>query len=149
MGKLKIFASVFFFFFICWMTSGCGKEQPPKIHIAGSTTILPFMTKVTESYSKKVNAAIQISGGGSMEGIQELINGQCSIAMSSSPIPREIFSQAEAQGIQIKGFPFAEDLIVPIVHPSNPIHNLKSVSLCERKRIFPSHQITDGFHSQQ
>ena len=47
----------------------------------------------------------------------------------STPIPTEIPSCAEFEGLQIKVFPFAIDLIVPIVHPSNSVINLNSVQL--------------------
>ena len=116
-------------FFVSWMLPGCTSQAPPEIRIAGSTTILPFMIKASDAYSQKVNATIQISGGGSMKGIRELIDGKCSIALSSSPIPAELLTQAETKGIRIKGFPFAEDVIVPIVHPANPIHNLDLAQL--------------------
>ncbi|MCF8130087.1 MAG: PstS family phosphate ABC transporter substrate-binding protein [Deltaproteobacteria bacterium] len=116
-------------FFVPWMLSGCTTKETPEIRVAGSTTILPFMKKASDAYSQKVNATIQISDGGSMKGIRELIDGKCSIAMSSSPIPMEMLTQAETEGIRIKGFPFAEDVIVPIVHPTNPIHNLELAQL--------------------
>ena len=131
MDRLKTFAFGAFFFLICWMPQGCTRQEPPEIRITGSTTILPFMTEVSEIYSQKVKAGIQINGGGSMKGIRELIDGKCSIAMSSSPIPAQMLAQAESKGIQLKGFPFADDLIVPIVHPSNPIHNLDLAQLRE------------------
>jgi len=118
-------------FFVPWMLSGCTTKETPEIRVAGSTTILPFMKKASDAYSQKVKATIKISDGGSMKGIRELIDGKCSIAMSSSPIPMEMLSQAENQGIRIKGFPFAEDVIVPIVHPTNPIDNLELVQLRE------------------
>jgi len=117
--------------FAAWMPPGCTTKETPEIRIAGSTTILPFMKKASDAYSQKVKATIQISGGGSMKGIRELIDGKCSIAMSSSPIPMEMLSQAETEGIRIKGFPFADDVIVPIVHPTNPIHNLDLAQLRE------------------
>ncbi len=112
-------------YLVSWMQSGCTPQAPPEIRIAGSTTIMPFMIKASDAYSQKVKAAIKISGGGSMKGVRELIDGKCSIAMSSSPIPAEIIAQAESRGVRIKGFPFADDVIVPIVHPTNPIHNLE------------------------
>jgi phosphate transport system substrate-binding protein len=129
MYHLKIFSFGVLLFFLCWMPSGCTTQEPSQISVTGSTTILPFMTEVSGNYSQKMNAVIQISGGGSMKGIRELIDGKCSIAMSSSPIPAEMLSHAASKGIQIKGFPFAEDVIVPIVHPTNLIHDLELTQL--------------------
>ena len=118
MYRLKMFVFTFLIFIMGWMTPGCTEQAPPEIFITGSTTILPYISKVSEIYSKKVDVRIRISDGGSIKGISDLIDGKCSIAMSSSPIPTEMFSYAESKGIQIKGFPFADDVIVPIVHPS-------------------------------
>ena len=82
------------------------------------------MTKVSELYFGKGNAEINIEPGGSKKGIEVLLSGKCDMAMCSAPISAEMLAHAEAKGIQIKGFSFASDMIVPIVHPSNPINNL-------------------------
>ncbi len=49
--------------------------------------------------------------------------------MCSSLIPDKLLTDAASKGIQIKGFPFAFDMIVPIVHPSNPINHLSMEQL--------------------
>ncbi|EFK07009.1 phosphate binding protein [delta proteobacterium NaphS2] len=129
MYRLKIFAFGFLIFIMGCMIAGCTKQEPPKVYVTGSTTIFPYMRKISEIYSKKVDVRIRISDGGSMKGISELIDGKCNVAMSSSPIPTEMFSHAESKGIQIKGFPFADDMIVPIVHPTNPVNTLSLAQL--------------------
>ena len=113
---------------MCW-TFSCTHKAPPEITVAGSTTIRPFMVKVSEQYAGEGDIRIHVSGDGSMKGMRELIDGKINIAMSSVPIPAEILSAAKAAGIQIKGFPFASDLIVPIVHPSNPVVTLNLAQL--------------------
>ena len=115
-------------FILCW-TSSCTHKEPPVISVAGSTTILPFMEKVFEQYTGRGDVKIQVLGDGSMKGMSELIDGKIDIAMSSAPISPETLSRSEAAGIQIKGFPFASDLIVPIVHPSNPVRTLTLAQL--------------------
>ena len=131
MYRLKTALLVSLISFLSWMPPGCTTREQPEIKVVGSTTILPFMVKVSESYSRKGNSRIQISGGGSIKGVSELIDGKCSIAMTSSPIPVKMLSHAESTGFQLKGFSFANDLIVPIVHPSNPISNLSFTQLSE------------------
>lgn len=91
------------------------------------------MIRVSNLYSGKGKAEIQVSSGGSMKGIEALIDGKCNMAMSSSPIPAGMLADAASKGIQIKGFSFANDMIVPIVHPSNPVNNL---SLEQLGRIY-------------
>jgi phosphate transport system substrate-binding protein len=109
---------------LCMGPSGCSKKKPPKIRIAGSTTILPFIKLVSEHYSGKGEIEILADASGSLKGVEALIARECDVAMCSSPIPPDIQAGAASRGIQIKGFPFAYDMIVPVVHPSNPVDNL-------------------------
>ena len=133
MYLLKISVASFLMFFLCFAPSGCSKKEPPKIRITGSTTILPFLIRVSDLYSEKEDVEIRVSSGGSMKGIAALIAGKCDIAMCSSPIPAKMLAHARSKDIQIKGFSVAHDMIVPIVHPSNPINNL---SLEQLDKIF-------------
>jgi phosphate transport system substrate-binding protein len=82
------------------------------------------MVPISEHYSGKGEFEIQVNSCGSLKGVEALLNGTCDVAMCSSPIPADMLANAASKGMQIKGFPFAHDLIVPIVHPSNPIKNL-------------------------
>jgi len=109
---------------LCVSTWGCAKKEPSKIRIAGSTTIVPFMMRVAKHYSGKGDIEIQVNSCGSLKGVEALLNGTCDVAMCSSPIPAGMLANAASKGMQIKGFPFAHDLIVPIVHPSNPVNSL-------------------------
>lgn len=113
--------------FVFWLPSGCTTQEQPEIRIAGSTTTLPFMVKVSEQYSE--TRKLHLSGGGSIKGVSELIDGKINIAMSSAVISGKTRSHAESAGVQMKGFPFAGDLIVPIAHPSNPINTLSLTQL--------------------
>lgn len=110
--------------FPCLIHPGCSSEKQPKIRVEGSTTILPFMVRVSALYSGKGNAKIQVNSGGSKKGLEALMAEKCDIAMCSSPVPDGLLAHAASKGIRIKGFSFARDMIVPIVHPSNPINNL-------------------------
>ena len=131
MNFLKITVSGILMAMLCFAPSGCSKKKEPMIRITGSTTILPFMKRVSDIYSGKRKTKIQVGSGGSMKGIKDLIAGKCDVAMCSSPIPDEILAYAVSKGIRIKGFSFAFDMIVPIVHPSNPINNLSIEQLAK------------------
>jgi len=121
---LKSVISAILMISLCLPPSGCFKKERPKIRIAGSTTILPFMVRISEHYSGKGEVEIQVDSCGSLKGLEALLNGTCDVAMCSSPIPAGMLANAASKGMQIKGFPFAYDLIVPIVHPSNPVNSL-------------------------
>ena len=121
---LKSVVSAILLISLCLAPSGCCKKEQPKIRIAGSTTIHPFMVRVSQHYSGKGEVEILVNSCGSLKGVEALLNGTSDVAMCSSPIPADMLTNAASKGMQIKGFPFAYDLIVPIVHPSNPVNNL-------------------------
>ncbi len=117
-------ASFILLAFLCLIPWACSKEEPATIRVAGSTTIRPFMMRISELYSVKREIDILVSSEGSMKGLETLIHGKCDMAMCSSPVPPGMLAYAKDRRVQIKGFSFANDLIVPIVHPSNPVNNL-------------------------
>jgi len=109
---------------MCGAPSSCSKKETPRIRIAGSSTIHPLMVRISESYSGKGDVEVQVASGGSLKGAEALLAGTCDVAMCSAPIPADMLNQAASKGIQIKGFGFAHDMIVPIVHPSNRVTTL-------------------------
>jgi phosphate transport system substrate-binding protein len=112
---------------------GCSEKVTPVITINGSTTEQPIMDMVSTAYTKKKDVNIIIQSEGSKTGIDSLINGQCDIAMSSSRISPSLMEEAESKKLNLKEFIFAYDMIVPIIHPSNPVQNL---SLQQLRDIF-------------
>jgi len=131
MNLFKITVFSILISFLCLIHSGCSSEKQSKIRVEGSTTVLPFMVRVSKLYSGNGNAEIQINSGGSKKGLETLISGKCDMAMCSSSISAEMLAYAASKGIRIKGFSFACDMVVPIVHPSNPINNLSLRQLGE------------------
>lgn len=95
------------------------------ITVTGSTTVLPIAQKVAEAYmSQNPGVEIDISGGGSGEGIKALIDGTTDIADSSRFIKDSEIKQAVDKGRYPVPFAVAYDCIVPVVHPSNTIVNI-------------------------
>ena len=113
--------------------TGCSRNNGPQIVIKGSTTVLPITQKAAEKYRETVKAAISIDGSGSGNGIKALLDGNCDIANSSRSMKQEELDAAKAKGIAIKEITVGYDMIVPIVHPGNPIKNL---SLAQLKGIY-------------
>ncbi len=107
----------------------CG-PRPEKITIKGSTTVLPITLKAIDAYSKiNRTAAISVDGSGSGNGIKALLDGSCDIANSSRAMKKEELLKAEKAGLSIKEIIVAYDMIVPIVHPSNPVFSLSKDQL--------------------
>lgn len=105
--------------------SGSTAQASDDIVINGSTTVLPVMQKVGEAFmASHPNIRLSISGGGSGNGIKALIEGQCTIAMSSRDMKdKEKIAASKNQVIPVRTS-VAIDAIVPIVHPQNPVSNL-------------------------
>ncbi len=96
------------------------------LRIDGSTTVLPITQKAAEAYMKEhPEVSISVSGGGSGNGIKAIIDGTTDIANSSRFIKDGEVKQAVEKGSYPVPFAVAYDCIVPVVHPSNPIKNLK------------------------
>lgn len=93
--------------------------------VKGSTTVLPIAQAAAQIYMKDhPGASITVSGIGSGDGIQELINKTTDIADSSRNIKKEEEILAREKGVHFMPHPIAIDAIVPIVHPDNPVKNL-------------------------
>ncbi len=106
------------------MAISCTKQPKNRVVIKGSTTVLPITQKAAEAFYQKTKIVISLSGTGSGDGIKSLIDGSCDIANSSREMHTEELSLAERKGEKIKEVAIAYDMIVPIVHPSNPVSNL-------------------------
>jgi phosphate transport system substrate-binding protein len=137
------------------LTSDCGGGSPEvarssstptpapsnKIGILGSTTLLPIAQKAVDAFQKqKPEIKITLTGGGSLTGINGLVDGYADIAMSS----REMKDEEKAKMKVKRGAPAKEtivawDGIIPIVHPTNPVKNL---TIAQLKDIFTG-KITD------
>jgi phosphate transport system substrate-binding protein len=95
-----------------------------KVVIKGSTTVLPIALKASEEYRKISDTLISIEGSGSGNGIKALMDGTCDIANSSREMKAEEKEAARGKGMDVKEIAISYDMIIPIVHPSNPARNL-------------------------
>ncbi|MBN2038408.1 MAG: PstS family phosphate ABC transporter substrate-binding protein [Spirochaetes bacterium] len=120
---LKIFIIIAVFTFGASIF-GCSRDKGTKIVVKGSTTVLPITQRTAEEYRKKNKVAISIEGSGSGNGIKALIDGSCDIANSSREIKDKEIAKAKENSIEVKEIVVAYDMIVPVVHPSNPVNSL-------------------------
>ncbi len=133
MYKLKGAVICLAFLSILLVQLHCSKKKIKLIRISGSTTIQPFMKEVVEKYRKRRNIDIRLTAQGSKNGIDNLLLGLSDIAMSSTQILPNQLSIAKKRGIELKSFLLGYDIIIPIVHPQNP---LADISLDKLKEIF-------------
>lgn len=91
------------------------------VRICGSTTLYPIMTAALASLSRANREAIELSATGSVGGYWSLLDGACDICDSSYRLaPQEIDALAK-KGIRVREIAIGYDLVIPIVHPSNPL----------------------------
>ena len=116
------------------VTAGsCAKNKGKRVVIKGSTTVLPITQKASEYYKNLEGVSVLVDGSGSGNGIKALLDGSCDIANSSREMKAEEKESAEKKGLKIKEIPVAYDMIVPIVHPSNPV---KKITMDQLKAIY-------------
>lgn len=107
------------------VASGCSRGTENRVVIKGSTTVLPITQKAIEAYKKiKPGVVISVDGSGSGNGIKALLDGNCDIANSSREMKKEEIALAETKGKKIKEIAVGNDMLVPVVHPSNMVKNL-------------------------
>lgn len=97
--------------------TGCGRSANT-LTLAGSTAFQPFAEKLAEQYvTAHPEISISVQGGGSALGIQSTLAGTASIGMADL-----VELPPEAQSLH--STVVAQDGIVLVVHPKNPITNL-------------------------
>ncbi len=105
---LRFWTTVFFAitFFSCTRPEG-------QVRVAGSTTVLPIVTRAAEEFSRQNNLRVIVNAGGSGVGINQLGEGKIDIAMASRDITqheREKFPQAE-----FIEWIIGRDAVIPVV----------------------------------
>lgn len=104
--------------------SGCSRERDTTVVVKGSTTVLPITQITAEEFRKKAGVAVSIEGSGSGNGIKAIIDGTTDIGMSSREMKSSEIEEAKKNGVNVREIVVAYDMIVPIVHPSNPVSDL-------------------------
>ncbi|NWF51137.1 MAG: PstS family phosphate ABC transporter substrate-binding protein [Ignavibacteriaceae bacterium] len=107
---------------------GCKKKdemQKAVVTVKGSDTMVNLSQKWAEIYMKKNPlVAIQVTGGGSGNGVASLLNGTTDLANSSRELKPAELEKAKEKGITPKVYEVALDGIAIIVNPENKVDNL-------------------------
>ncbi len=122
--KVKSFLIFMIIAIVSSLSIGFSQTKGSKVVIKGSTTVLPIAQKALEAFYAKTKIVISLSGTGSGDGIKSIIDGSCDIANSSREMKKGEWDLAKAKGEKIKEVAIAYDMIVPVVHPSNPVSKL-------------------------
>jgi phosphate transport system substrate-binding protein len=99
--------------------AACGRNNGSALTLAGSTSVQPFAEKWADAYRVgHPDLSIQVQGGGSTAGVQAAESGAAQIGMSSRPLTAEEATHLERVVV-------ARDGIAIVVHPGNPVANLR------------------------
>ena len=98
--------------------------------ISGSTTGYPLVSKAAKAFmNKNKKLEIIVSSTGSGKGIEQLVNGQVDLAVSSRYLFEDEIHKSAANGVHLVPFQIAYDYVIPIVHPGNPIKDISEKQL--------------------
>ncbi|HLO03283.1 MAG TPA: substrate-binding domain-containing protein [Symbiobacteriaceae bacterium] len=101
---------------------GCGRTSG-RMTIAGSTSAMFPIGVLAEVYEKQGGEAFAITPVGSTAGILALERGMAALGM----IARPLLPEEKARGL--REIPIGHDVLVVVVHPSNPVNNLRKDDL--------------------
>ncbi len=107
---------------ILFIACSCARESRPILKISGSTTLSPLAKKWASEFSKQYGIDVSYDASESGHGIKQLEAGQVDLAASS----RELTTQEQNWAEEI---PVAQDALVFIVHPDNPVKAVKTEQL--------------------
>ncbi len=100
------------------------------VKVKGSDSVLPISQKEAEVYMDTYpDRGITVTGGGSGVGIAALIDGTTHIAMSSREIKIAEKLRLQDTGKELVEAVIAYDALAVVVHPSNPIDQLKRAAI--------------------
>ncbi|MDA3898928.1 MAG: PstS family phosphate ABC transporter substrate-binding protein [Spirochaetes bacterium] len=107
------------------VSGSCSREKTGEtVVVKGSTTVLPITQIAAEAFREKTGIAVSIEGSGSGNGVKAIIDGTTDIGNSSRAMKPKELEEAKNNGVNVKEIIVAYDMIIPIVHPENPVSDL-------------------------
>lgn len=114
------------------VTSGCSKNE--SLTVAGSSTVLPVITKAAELYKMLYGINIIVNAGGSGVGINQLGANKINIGMISRDLTKtELKQYPEAEFIT---FPIATDAVLPVVSSEIYQAGVQALTIAQIAKIY-------------
>lgn len=105
------------------LTVSCARRSSAALTLSGSTSLQPLAEKWVEAYSKShAGLTIAVQGGGSTAGIHATMTGTAQIGLVSRALTPD-------ERTKVREVVVARDAIAIIVHPQNPLINLRLAEL--------------------
>ncbi len=114
------------------VTFGCSKNE--SLTVAGSSTVLPVITKAAELYKMLYGINIIVNAGGSGVGINQLGANKINIGMISRDLTKtEIKQYPEAEFIT---FPIGIDAVLPVVSSEIYEAGVQALTIAQIAKIY-------------
>lgn len=113
-------------FLITILLYGCNKQADDNsINISGSDTELSMVESLAENFNKRDSSShFKVKGGGSQQGITDLIENKSVIANSSRIILDSEIEKAKKNGVEVLQIMFATDALVIITNSKLGVDSL-------------------------
>ena len=122
-----VFTLTFMFLLVAMTCVNWGGHKGPALNVIGSNSVQPFAEMLAERYNERqTDFVVDVQGGGSTVGLQATVDGIAHIGMCSRELKKE-------EKERFKEVVIARDGLAIVVHPSNPIADLKRDQV---RRIF-------------
>lgn len=133
--RLLIAIMIFLVAFIGGCVSNDTSTDSTKITVAGSTTVLPVISKAAEEYKNiEPNVLVMVSAGGSGVGVRSVATGLADIGMISrgiDPAERKQYSD-----VDFKKYVIGKDAVAAMVSSEIYESGVKSLSLEQLRGIY-------------
>ncbi|HOK65650.1 MAG TPA: phosphate ABC transporter substrate-binding protein [Anaerohalosphaeraceae bacterium] len=118
---------LFFIGLTLWAAQPVLAAEGKTLQIDGSTTVGPLGDAFAEVFKElHPDVSITVKKTGSGDGAAALIDGRCDIAMMSRFMKDKEFQQAVEKGVFPVAHVIAMDGVCVVVHPSNPVTELRT-----------------------
>ena len=115
------------------LISGCSKKKET-IQVAGSTTVLPVVSKAAEKFKEIYGVTIIVNAGGSGVGINQLGEGKIDIGMASRNITEAEISQYP--DVELMTHSIGKDAVVAVVSSEIYDSGVKALTLEQIGKIY-------------
>ncbi len=87
--------------------------RPEQVQVAGSTTVLPVVSRAAEQFKNATGTSVVVNAGGSGVGINQLGEGKIDIAMASRDITAH--ERGKFPGVVFTEWVIGYDAVIPVV----------------------------------
>ncbi len=108
--------------------------RPEQVQVAGSTTVLPVVSRAAEQFKNATATSVVVNAGGSGVGINQLGEGKIDIAMASRDITAH--ERGQFPGVVFTEWVIGYDAVIPVVSSEIYDAGVTALSLAQIGTIY-------------